>query len=105
LNQQFTHIVQINQQSRTNAFKAVNSELINLFWNVGAYISKEIKEASWGDKAGDELANFLQKHHPELKGFNRRGLYRMKQFYETYASFSIVTSMMTQLQKKELCLE
>lgn len=101
MNQQFSHIVQIIQQARTNAFKAVNAELINLYWNVGAYISREIKEASWGDKTVDELSNFLQKHHPELKGFNRRGLYRMKQFYETYVSFSIVTSVITQLQNTD----
>ena len=33
------------------------------------------------------LIRFLifQEHYPELKGFNRRGFYRMKQFYETYA--------------------
>jgi predicted nuclease of restriction endonuclease-like (RecB) superfamily len=101
LNQQFSHIFQIIQQARTNAFKAVNAELINLYWNVGACISREIKEASWGDKTVDELSNFLQKHHPELKGFNRRGLYRMKQFYETYVSFSIVTSVITQLEGTE----
>lgn len=35
----FLEIVQIIKQSRTNAIKAVNAELINLYWNVGAYIS------------------------------------------------------------------
>jgi predicted nuclease of restriction endonuclease-like (RecB) superfamily len=99
LNHQFSHIVNLIQQARSNALKSVNAELINLYWNVGACISQEIKAASWGDKTIDELAGYIQKHHPELKGFNRRGLYRMKQFYETYASLSIVTSAMTQIEK------
>src|SRR6218665_374658 len=35
-----------------------------------------------------ELADFIASKHPELSGFNRRGLYRMKQFYETYGIHS-----------------
>ncbi len=49
----------------------------------------------------DELSNFIQMQHPELKGFNRRGLYRMRQFFETYKDAEIVSSTMTQLQSTE----
>jgi hypothetical protein len=72
--------------------------MINLYWNVGAYIKKQLASAGWGEKTVDELADFIQKNHPDLKGFNRRGLYRMKQFYETYSSMSFVSSLMTQIQ-------
>lgn len=98
LQKQFADIIQLIKQSRTNAIKAVNTELINLYWNVGAYIHKQLYNTSWGEKTVDELAAFIQKNHPELKGFNRRGLYRMKQFYETYTSMSFVTPVMTLLQ-------
>lgn len=98
LENQFADIVQLIKQSRANAIKAVNTELINLYWNVGEYINKQLASARWGEKTVDELANFIQKNYPELKGFNRRGLYRMKQFYETYAFTSFVPSTMTQLQ-------
>lgn len=37
------------------------------------------------------MANFIQKNNPELKGFNRAGLYRMIQFYETYANVQFVS--------------
>jgi len=46
----------------------------------------------------DELANFILKEYPEIKGFNRRGLYRMKKFYEIYSQMTFVTSAMTQNQ-------
>ncbi|MDP2388110.1 MAG: PDDEXK nuclease domain-containing protein [Bacteroidota bacterium] len=97
----FANIIFLIKQSRDNAIKAVNVELVNLYWNVGAYINKQLSESNWGEKTVDELADYIQKSHPELKGFNRRGLYRMKQFYEIYSSDSIVSPVMTQLQVTE----
>ena len=54
--------------------------------------------SQWGDKTVCELAFFIQKEFPELKGFNRRGLYRMRQFFETYKDTTIVSSSRTQIQ-------
>ena len=82
MDKQFSDIVTLIQQSRSTAIKAVNIELINLYWNIGAYIKQKLSVSEWGDKTVDELASFIQKNNPELKGFNRRGLYRMIQFYE-----------------------
>ncbi len=72
--------------------KAVNTELINLYWQVGEYISRRIAATSWGEKTVDELAAYLKRYYPELKGFNRRGLYRMKQFYDTYSKSHLAPS-------------
>ena len=80
----FIEIIQIIKQSRENAIKAVNAELINLYWNVGMYISNKLKHADWGDKTVADLSAYIQHNNPELKGFNSRGLYRMIQFYESY---------------------
>ena len=98
---QFDEIIQLIKQSRFNAIKAVNTELINLYWNVGAYLHKKLASAAWGEKTIDELAGFIQRNHPDLKGFNRRGLYRMKQFYETYASMAFVKQVITQIDLVE----
>ena len=84
-NQQFIEIIHLIKKSHNNALRAVNAELINLYWNVGKRVSHKLSVANWGEKTVDELANFIQKNHPELKGFKRRGIYRMRQFYETYA--------------------
>jgi len=99
---QFTEVVQLIKQARSNAYKAINVELINCYWQVGEYISKQIAQATWGDKTVAELSEFIEKRHPDIKGFNRRGLYRMKQFYETYCQkSSIVSSTMTQFQSSD----
>ncbi|WP_018345095.1 PDDEXK nuclease domain-containing protein [Cytophaga aurantiaca] len=98
---QFTEIIQLIQSSRNKAISAVNTELINLYWKIGAFISIQVKQAHWGDNTINELATFIKSNHPEIKGFDRRGLYRMKQFYEIYSKSLIVSSLMTQLQTTE----
>jgi len=102
LDQQFTEIVSMIKAAQANAYRAVNTELINLHWNIGAYIHSQIETAKWGDKTVSELAKFIKETNPDLKGFDRRGLYRMKQFYQTYQSTSIVSSVVTQLQDTEI---
>ena len=83
----FTDIIQLIKQSRTSAIKAVNAELINLYWNIGEYISKKIEQSEWGDSVVSELAYFIQTHEPEIKGFSDKNIWRMKQFFETYKDF------------------
>ncbi|GGG59340.1 PDDEXK nuclease domain-containing protein [Epilithonimonas arachidiradicis] len=95
MEQRFAGIIDLIKESRNNAIKSVNKELINLYWNVGGYIRQKLSASEWGDKTVDELAIYIKNNNPELKGFDRRGLYRMMQFYETYASQSIVSSART----------
>ncbi len=77
--------------------KAVNAELINMYWQVGEYISDLCNNASFGDRVIDEIAAYISAEAPSIKGFNRRGLYRMKQFYETYKDDEFVTPLVTQI--------
>jgi predicted nuclease of restriction endonuclease-like (RecB) superfamily len=98
---QFLEVVGLIKQARTNAYQSVNTELINCYWQVGEYIGKRIANASWGDKSIEDLADFIGKNHPDLKGYDRRGMYRMKQFYDTYKNSSIVSPLVTQLQLSE----
>ena len=93
----FADVVKIIELSKNAAFRKVNEELIHMYWRVGEYLSEAIKGSSYGDGYIQSLADFFEKNHPEIKGFSRRGLYRMKQFYEIYAGTEIVSSLMTQL--------
>ncbi len=93
----FSDMIKIIEQSRENAIKRVNEELILMYWQLGEYLSKESLLASYGDSFIDSAAAFFADKYPQLKGFTRRGLYRMKQFYETYKENEKVTTLLTQL--------
>ncbi|MBQ8246875.1 MAG: DUF1016 family protein [Lachnospiraceae bacterium] len=90
-------LIKIIDESRQNAFKKVNEELIRMYWNVGEYLSKESEKAEFGDAYIDSVAKEIQDAFPGIKGFNRRGLYRMKQFYEIYAGDEFVSALLTQI--------
>ena len=96
-NNQFDEIIHIIEQSRENALRKVNEELIMMYWRVGEYISRESEKTSYGDSYIQSLADFFSQNYPQIKGFNRRGLYRMKQFYETYKDDEKVSPLVTQL--------
>lgn len=95
--QSFAEISQIIENARENAYRRVNEELILMYQRVGKYLSESSNDASYGDGYVDSLAAYIQGQFPGIKGFNRRGLYRMKQFYETYAGNEKVSALLTQL--------
>ena len=68
-----------------------------MYWNVGAYLSELCAASSFGDKVIDEVATYIAQKSPDVKGFNRRGLYRMRQFYETYKDDEFVPPLVTQI--------
>ena len=93
------NLIKIIEDSRNNALKKVNEELIQMYWKVGEYLSKEAENAAFGDAYIDSVAKEIQDAFPGIKGFNRRGLYRMKQFYETYCGDEFVSALLTQISR------
>jgi predicted nuclease of restriction endonuclease-like (RecB) superfamily len=82
--QEFTDIIRLIKQSQWNAIKSVNTELIDLYWSIGQYISNRVEQSDWGQSVVKELADYLSRTEPNLKGFSDKNLWRMKQFYEAY---------------------
>ena len=72
-------------------------ELISLYWDFGKYISEKVNDSIWGDKIVDKLVEFMKREYPTMRGFNRAGIYRMKQFYETYKDNEIVAPLVRQI--------
>ncbi len=93
----FKHITTLIHDARKRTFQKVNSELLQLYWCVGKYISEKIKSANWGSAIVDKLVEYIKQNEPEIKGFNRRNLFRMREFYETYTDNSKVSTLWTQL--------
>ena len=93
--EQFEKVVDIIESAKERAYRKVNEELILMYRDIGEYISKQSEDAEYGDAFVQKLADFFATNYPELKGFNRRGLYRMKQFYERYKDNEKVSPLVT----------
>ncbi len=96
-NLEFDDLIKIIENAKNRAYRKVNEELILMYMEVGKFVSEKLSESKYGDKVIDDLVLFFENHYPDLKGFNRRGLYRMRQFYELYNDDEIVSPLVTQL--------
>jgi predicted nuclease of restriction endonuclease-like (RecB) superfamily len=97
--QLFGQVINLIEQARLRAFYKVNEELILLYYSVGEIVSDRVLKEEWGDKTVEALSEYIHSKYPELKGFNRRGLYRMKLFYETYSNKEFVSTLLSQMDK------
>ncbi len=97
LQNQFTEIANLIKQSRSNAIRSINTALIDLYWNIGAYISKRIENAEWGQSVVKQLSIYLQETEPGMQGFSDKNLWRMKQFFETYQHDQKVSALLREL--------
>jgi predicted nuclease of restriction endonuclease-like (RecB) superfamily len=93
----FAEVVGLIAAAQQRAFQAVNTTLIDLYWQVGEYISRKIETAEWGEGVVPQLAQYIAQTQPGQRGFTRSNLFRMKQFYETYRSDAIVAPLARQL--------
>jgi predicted nuclease of restriction endonuclease-like (RecB) superfamily len=87
-NIQQSFIIEIKQkvhQAQYEALKAVNVQLINLYWELGKSISEKQSE-SWGKAIVPTLSKELQKEFPKMSGFSVGNLWLMAQFYSEYYS-------------------
>lgn len=74
------------RDAQYRALRAVNKELVGLYWDIGEMIVKRQTEEDWGRSVVQMLAGDLQKDFPGISGFSASNLWRMKNFYETYRS-------------------
>lgn len=72
------------QRAQVKAALAVNRELILLYWEIGKEIVERQEEAGWGSAVIDRLSNDLGIAFPDVSGFSRRNLYRMRALYLAY---------------------
>jgi predicted nuclease of restriction endonuclease-like (RecB) superfamily len=93
----FNEVLALIKSAKQQAMQAVNTQLIELYWQVGAYISRKLEKAEWGDSVVSQLAEHLATTQPGLRGFTRRNLFRMRQFYEAYRGDEKVSALLTQL--------
>ncbi len=97
IERQFIEVRELIHQAKSRAFKAVNVELINLYWAIGKYISVKVVKSEWGKGIVTNLSDFLKETEPELKGFSSQNLWRMKQFYEAYKDLAKLSTLLREI--------
>jgi predicted nuclease of restriction endonuclease-like (RecB) superfamily len=85
LSDHFKYVNSIIAKHRSRAVTSVNNEALISNWEVGQYISYQLRSSNWGDRVISELADYLQAHNPCRRGYSKRNLYNMVSFFESYS--------------------
>ncbi|MBH8553486.1 DUF1016 family protein [Nostocaceae cyanobacterium CENA357] len=93
-------LMEIKQRIRSaqyEALKAVNREMINLYWDIGQIIVTQQQGATWGKSVVEQLAKDLQAEFPGISGFSARNIWRMRDFYLTYHSKEFLPPLVAEI--------
>jgi predicted nuclease of restriction endonuclease-like (RecB) superfamily len=87
--------------ARTSAARAVNRELVALYWDIGRGIVKKQETAGWGDAVVEQLAADLRAEFPDMRGFSTGNLWAMRRVYMEYARDPILQQAVEELRRKQ----
>lgn len=73
------------RKAQYESLKAVNKEMISLYWNIGKSISEKQNDG-WGKSVVETLSKDIQKEFPGITGFSSRNIWNMVRFYAEYQS-------------------
>lgn len=100
-NKQFEYVNFLIERHRISAFSVINTEILLANWEVGQYVSIQLKTSRWGAKVVSELADYLKRQNPKRRGFGKRNIYNMVKFYEIYSEMDF-TELAESLNLKEI---
>lgn len=83
--------------AQLKAAVSVNTEMIQLYWDIGRAILRQQSEQGWGAKVIDRLGEDLQREFPGQAGFSARNLKYMRAFAEAWPGESIVQQPAAQI--------
>src|SRR5688572_1729980 len=83
--------------AQIRAALAANSELIKFYWQLGNDLIEKQKAFKWGEHFLEQFSNDMRQAFPEMQGFSKRNLHRMRQFAELYPNLQIVPQAVAQL--------
>ncbi len=97
IEKQFEEIANLIITTKNKIFRDINYNLIDLYWNLGNYISNKVKSEGWGKSVVKNLSEYLIVKLPDSKGYSSQNLWRMKQFYETYIKNEKLSAVLREL--------
>jgi len=83
--------------ARIKASRAINKELIQLYWDVGCMIVLRQDKYAWGNSIVEKLAKDLEAEYPDNVGCSSRNLWDMRRFYQAYKDFPILRQLVAEI--------
>jgi len=93
----FKEIVSMIVNTSDDVFRYANRKLITMYWRVGEHVSKKVTAGEWGKAVVEDLAAYIQKKCPGVRGFSPQNIWRMKQFYETYCDNKFLSPLVREI--------
>ena len=85
--------------ARLNAGRAVNRELVLLYWDIGRGIVEKQQAAGWGESVVERLAADLRAEFPNMRGFSANNLWLIRQFYLEYGDPAFLEQAVQEMKK------
>ena len=93
----FNQIIKMIEKHKNNAYRKVNEEMILLYLEIGKFLYDLKENSNYGDKITTKASDFMKNNYPNIKGFTKRNIERMIQFYSIYKDDEIASPLVTQL--------
>ena len=93
----FGEVVQLIQAARQRAVQAVNTDLITLYWHIGELLHHRIEADGWAKGTVVQLAAYITRREPGLRGFSSQNLWRMRQFFQAYRGQAELSTLLRAL--------
>lgn len=97
ITRQFLEVQKLISVARAKINLSVNTGLIELYWQIGAYVNKKLKTSEWGKSVVEDLSVFIRENEPDIKGFSSQNIWRMRQFYEVYSSNKKLSALVREI--------
>ena len=78
----FENVLGMIYSAKQKAEYQVNSTIIDLYWSIGEYVSKQIDVNGWGKSTVKALSEYILSKEPGIRGYSSQNIWRMKQFYD-----------------------
>ena len=92
-----TEIKERIRSAQYEALKAVNKELVGLYWDIGRMIVERQDVEGWGKAVVEQLAADLRTEFPGVGGFSASNLWRMKAFFEAYTGLEKLAPLVREI--------
>jgi len=92
-----TEIKERIRSAQYEALKAVNKELVGLYWDIGRMIVERQDVEGWGKAVVEQLAADLRTEFPGVGGFSSSNLWRMKAFFEAYTGLEKLAPLVREI--------